>query len=129
MKPYSKNPREISTKSYEKLEDTLARLGDLGGIVHNLETDEIVGGNQRMAVFTDYEVVIEQKFDKPDEQGTVGLGYIIWRGHRFAYRQVRWDERTAEEANIVANVSGGTWDWTILAQQWQPQRGAIVAVG
>ena len=121
MKPYSKNPREISTKSYEKLEDTLARLGDLGGIVHNLETDEIVGGNQRMAVFTDYEVVIEQKFDKPDEQGTVGLGYIIWRGHRFAYRQVRWDERTAEEANIVANVSGGTWDWTILANEWNPQ--------
>ena len=125
MKPYHKNPRRITKKRHERLTDTLVRLGDLGGIVHNLETDEIIGGNQRMAVFKDGEPVIVEQYDQPDEQGTVAHGFIVWQGKRYAYRQVRWDEATAEEANIAANVGAGTWDWDALSgwdaenlQQW-----------
>lgn len=115
MKPYHKNPRRITKKRHERLTDTLARLGDLGGIVHNLETDEVIGGNQRMTVFRDGEPVIVEQYDQPDEQGTVAHGFIVWQGKRYAYRQVRWDEATAEEANIAANVGAGTWDWDALS--------------
>ncbi len=125
MKPYHKNPRRITKKRHERLTDTLVRLGDLGGIVHNLETDEVIGGNQRMTVFRDSEPVIVEQYDQPDEQGTVAHGFIVWRGKRYAYRQVRWDEATTEEANIAANVGAGTWDWDALSgwdadnlQQW-----------
>lgn len=120
MKHYHKNPRWISSKKFEHLTDTLARLGDLSGIVHDLNSDEIIGGNQRMRVFdlTESDVEIVERFDQPDEQGTVALGYVIWQGKRYSYRQVRWDERTAEEANIVANKAGGDWDFDILANEF-----------
>lgn len=116
MKPYANNPRYIMPQRLERLTDTLARLGDLGGIVHNLATDEIIGGNQRMTVFTDSRPVVVETYDQPDEQGTVGHGWIEWRGHRYAYRQVRWDAQTAAEANIAANLGAGDWDWQALAE-------------
>ena len=120
MKRYHKNPRQITHRQYGDLEKWLAQFGDLSGITHNLPTDETITGNQRCRVIdiNECEIVIEHKLDEPDEQGTVGLGYVIWQGNRYNYRQVVWDERTAEAANIIANKSGGTWDVDILADQW-----------
>ena len=119
MKPYHRNPRQITQKRFDRLTDTLARLGDLGGIVHNVLTDEIIGGNQRTRVFGEAtQIEIVEKLAAPDEQGTVAHGFIVWRGHRFAYRQVQWDEDTAAEANIRANVGAGDWDWDVIANQW-----------
>ena len=118
MKPYHKNPRQITKKKFERLNDTLVRLGDLGGIVHNLETDEIIGGNQRMQVFQDGKVEITNRVPEPDDQGTIAHGFIVWKDHRFAYRQVRWDEKTAAEANIAANIGAGDWDWDVIANEW-----------
>lgn len=117
---YHKNPRTITNEQLERLEDTLERLGDLSGIVHDLNTDEIIGGNQRSKVFRleDCEIVLTEEYAQPDEQGTVGLGFVVWKGKRYAYRAVRWDARTAEEANIVANRAGGDWDFEILAQEF-----------
>lgn len=126
MKPYHRNPRRITDKRQARLTETLARLGDLGGIVHNLETDEIIGGNQRMAVFKDGQPVVVEAYEEPDDQGTVGHGFIVWRGHRYAYRQVRWDAETAAEANIAANIGAGDWDWDIL-KEWNP--GELQAYG
>ncbi len=119
-KPYRNNPRKITQKQLENLETTLAELGDLSGIVHDLNTDEIVGGNQRSKVFRldECEIVLTEEYAQADEQGTVGLGFIIWRGKRYAYRAVRWDERTAERANIVANRAGGEWDFEMLATEF-----------
>lgn len=117
-KPYHKNPRKISRKRRRRLDDTLTRFGDLSGIVHNLETDEIIGGNQRVSIFENGTVELVEQFDEPDEQGTVGLGFIIWKGKPYSYRQVRWDAAIAEEANIEANLAGGAWDWEIFANQW-----------
>lgn len=117
MKPYPRNPRRITDKRQARLTDTLERLGDLGGIVHNLETDEIIGGNQRMAVFKDGQPVVVEAYDSTDEQGTVGHGFIVWRGKKYAYRQVRWEPETAAEANIAANIGAGDWDWEML-KQW-----------
>jgi DNA modification methylase len=122
LKPYHRNPRQITQKRFDRLTDTLDRLGDLGGIVHNILTDEIIGGNQRTRVFGEAtQVEIIEKLDAPDEQGTIAHGFIVWRGHRFAYRQVQWDENTAAEANIRANVGAGDWDWDVIANQWDAE--------
>jgi site-specific DNA-adenine methylase len=118
MKHYHKNPRSITRQRLARLADTLARLGDLGGVVHNLETDEIIGGNQRMEVFQGGQPEITLTLPAPDAQGTVAHGFILWKGQRFAYRQVRWDENTAAEANIVANIGAGDWDADTLANAW-----------
>ena len=120
---YHKNPRQITKKQDADLESSLLRLGDISGIVHNLETDEVIGGNQRGRLFDFFggncETVLTEQYDTPDEQGTVALGYAIWQGKKYSYRQVRWDEKTAEEANIVANKAGGTWDFDILGNEWE----------
>jgi hypothetical protein len=118
MKQYLNNPRKISAKEFSQLETDLDELGDLGGIVHNLRDDSIVGGNQRSRVFKESEVVITDKLERPDRQGTVAWGYIEWRGARYSYRQVDWDDAKARRGNIRANVAGGDWDWDILANAW-----------
>ena len=48
MKNYHKNPRQIKDKQFANLRAWLAELGDLSGIVHDLNTDEVISGNQRM---------------------------------------------------------------------------------
>lgn len=119
MKHYHKNPRQITRKQFDDLRDSLRRLGDLSGVVHDLNTDEIIGGNQRMDVFKDAQVVITEQLDAPDEQGTVATGYVLWNGKRYAYRAVRWDDKTREEANIRANKAGGDWDKDTLANEFE----------
>lgn len=121
MKKYHKNPRYIKEGPFTDLRRWLVELGDLSGIVHNLNTDETVTGNQRCRAIdvNECEIVLDYQDEKPDSQGTVGLGYVVWRGHRYNYRQVRWDTKTAEKANIVANKAGGEWDFDILANQFE----------
>jgi DNA modification methylase len=121
MKQYHKNPRQITERQYKDLEKWLRELGDLSGIVHDLNTDEIIGGNQRGRVFKIDNCKIDLVDDphEPDEQGTVAHGFIEWEGKRYAYRQVRWTEKQCEQANIVANKSGGSWDFDILANNWE----------
>ena len=120
-KQYHKNPRQITAKQYEALAIDLAELGDLGGIVHDLNSDEIIGGNQRSRVFdvNACDVVLTEELHEPDAQGTVAHGYVLWRGNKYAYRQVRWTPRQCERANVVANKRGGTWDFDILANQFE----------
>jgi hypothetical protein len=121
MKRYHKNPRQITEKQFNDLKKWLLKLGDLSGIVHDLNSDEIIGGNQRSMVFdvNKCEIEFTQKLETPDEQGTVALGFIIWEGKKYSYRQVRWDEKKCEQANIVANKSGGSFDFDILANQFE----------
>ena len=120
MKSYHKNPRQITERQYKDLEKWLLELGDLSGIVHDLNSDEIVAGNQRGRVFdiNQCEIVKVQEFDEPDKQGTVALGYVVWEGNRYGYRAVRWTERQCEQANIIANAVGGGWDWDKLANEF-----------
>ena len=118
MKAYNKNPRKISDQQFQELESFLRELGDLSGVVHDLNSDQIIGGNQRSKVFDidQCEIVIEHKMKRPDSQGTVGLGYVIWHKKRYSYRQVRWSPKQCEKANIIANKAGGEWDEELLAQ-------------
>jgi len=120
MRHFDHNPRQLSKVQFERLKDTLGRLGDLSGIVHDLNSDQVVGGNQRVRALDllGREPVIEQRFDTPTPTGTVALGYYEIDGEQFAYRAVRWTEEQCREANITANVAGGNWDWEVLSSAW-----------
>jgi hypothetical protein len=120
LKHYHKNPRQITKKEFADLRDSLRKFGDLSGIVHNLNTDEIISGNQRIEVFdlSKLQIDITERLPEPDEQGTVATGWVIWEGKRYTYRAVMWDEKQSEEANVRANKAGGSWNFDILANEF-----------
>src|SRR6185436_13064060 len=115
LKAYHKNPRKMSKEDYELLSSSLKEFGDLSGIVRNNTTGELVGGNQRTHFFSEpgsgAKVVISHRFEKPTETGTVALGYVLYNGEQYSYREVEWDLKQEERANILANKVGGTWDF------------------
>lgn len=129
MKAYEHNPRQITAKRFTRLQDTLQRLGDLSGIVLDLNTDQIVGGHQRIrAMFGEEagEFKIEgsdieptEQYPYPDKQGTVTHGFILWHGFRYAYREVRYTDEQFREANIAANLGAGAWDFDVLANSFE----------
>ena len=84
MKQYHKNPRTISDDDLADLRRWLEELGDLSGIVHDLNSDEIIGGNQRGRVFdiNQCEIVLVDGPHEPDGQGTVAHGFVVWQGAR-----------------------------------------------
>ncbi|OGC94593.1 MAG: hypothetical protein A2W25_02385 [candidate division Zixibacteria bacterium RBG_16_53_22] len=122
MKPFPRNPRTISAAELTALEASMQEFGDLGGIVHSLETDEIIGGNQRISAMNAFGVspTITESFDPPTPQGTVAVGYILFNGERFNYRAVRWTPEQCRRANIIANAAGGHFDFSILAEDFTP---------
>jgi hypothetical protein len=130
--PFSRNPRKITDIAFAQLSQDLEQLGDLGGIVHDLNSDEWIGGNQRAKVFgSKIEPVITATFDPPTRTGTVAIGYIEWRGERYAYRAVRWSPEKCAAANVKANLDGGTWDFTVFTEKWvsELQNGELEAMG
>lgn len=120
MKEYHKNPRKITAKQLEQLKANIEELGDLSGIVHDLNTDEIIAGNQRSKVIdiAKCEIVITEKYDNPTPQGTVAWGYVVYDGQKLNYRQVRWTDEQREKANITANSLGGEFDYNILNEKF-----------
>ncbi len=121
MNPYAKNPRRISDDQFKDLEQWLRELGDLSGIVHDLNSDQIIGGNQRSRVFdvNKCQIEIVERYEAPDAQGTVAFGFVIWEGNKYTYRQVRWTAKQCEQANIVANKAGGDWDIDKLLTEFE----------
>lgn len=121
METYNKNPRQITEKQQGQLREWLEELGDLSGIIHDLNSDEIIGGNQRSLIFdiNKCEIELDHQNESPDSQGTVGLGFVLWKGKKYSYRQVEWTEKQCEKANIIANKSGGNWDWDTLANEFE----------
>jgi len=122
IKGFKKNPRKITEKMFTLLGETIREFGDLSGIVVNGRTGEAVGGNQRTAFFkqnpTECEIVITERLTTPNKQGTVATGYIKFGDEKFAYREVDWDSKTADRANIAANKVGGFWDNDVLANEF-----------
>lgn len=130
MRAYEKNPRRLPRKRAKRLREHLERFGDLGGIVVNCD-GRVCGGHQRLKVLfgeqggefnvRDADIEIVMRHDAPDGQGTLALGFIVWRGFRYAYREVCWDDETFAQANIAANFDGGVWDWSALSQLSAPE--------
>jgi len=76
MKHFAKNPRQITEKEMAQLKKDLKELGDLGGFVHDIGTDEIISGNMRSEAIPgilsgELKPVIIKAYDKPNKQGTV----------------------------------------------------------
>ena len=126
-KQYHKNPRNITKKQYEMLQENIALFGDISGVVVDLNSDEIIGGNQRSKAIEleDCEIEIVNRYDSPTAQGTVAEGYILVPNQlgkepiRMNYREVRWTEQQCERANISANKMGGTFDFEMLANEFE----------
>lgn len=119
VKSTKRNPRTISADKRSRLKKSLFVYGDLGGIVYNRRTDELVGGNQRVEDFRsdpNAKVVITEKLPRPDRCGTVAFGYVIANGTRFSFREVDWDPGKAKAANLAANKHGGEFDLPIVAE-------------
>jgi len=100
------------------LKKSLTRFGDLGGIVFNRASGNLVGGHQRVAAFRsdpEAKIVITEQLDPPDSCGTVAVGFVVVLGTRHGYRVVEWDSLTESAANIAANQHGGEFDDEMLA--------------
>ena len=111
LKPNDRNPRKISNEKKEMLKKAITEFGDLGGVVFNRRTQQLVGGHQRVSVIPKNAVVeIEKEYEKPTRTGTIAEGYIEVSGERFRYREVDWDLMREEAANIAANQHGGEFD-------------------
>jgi len=122
MKIYANNPRTIEEEELQNLENWMKEFGDLSGIVHDLNSDQLVGGNQRSKIvdINEAEIEIVEVFDEPTAQGTTALGYVLFAGEKFTYRQVRWTPEKCERANLIANKAGGDWDYLALAEFFDP---------
>lgn len=121
LKSDPKNPRIISDHDGSALAESMKRWGDLSCIVFNVRTKQLVGGHQRIGVLTKVlagakKVEITQRFETPDSVGTVGLGYVLYEGRQFAYREVDWPESEQRAANIAANRIQGEFKLDMLAE-------------
>ena len=117
LKANARNPRTITPDAMAALVKSLAEFGDLGGIVVNRRTGQLVGGHQRVEAFkqdTGARVSITERLAAADKTGTVALGYVETNGTRFGYREVEWDVTKETAANIAANQHGGEFDLAAL---------------
>jgi hypothetical protein len=111
------NPRKPwSADELASFRQSLIKFGDLGGIVRNLTTNQLIGGHKRVDAFraaAAVKVVAERQ--PVDKQGTVAHGYVLVDGHRFAYREVEWSKAHEMAANLAANRWGAEWDWQLVS--------------
>lgn len=123
------NPRVMSDGQLLILRENLANLGDLGGIVFNRRTGNLVSGHQRVKALKesapDTEIIIEETFDTPNSQGTVARGYFSHNGEKFVYREVDWDEQAERIANLAANNVHGGWDVSKLTDLVRDLSGTV----
>lgn len=118
LKPAAYNPRRISQTDAEALARSIGGFGDLGGLVFNRRSGNIVGGHQRKEEYQSLggEIEITERFEKPNSVGTVARGYVVIKDEKFSYRVVDWSEEKERLANLAANRVQGEWDDDKLAK-------------
>ena len=115
LNPAKYNPRKISREQLESLKKSYAEFGDLGGIVKNRRSGNLISGHQRCKVIPpDAEITITQTYDPPSRTGTVAEGYILIEGEKYSYREVDWDDAKEKLGNLAANNQGGENDEDML---------------
>lgn len=112
LRPAGYNPRKISDAQAAALKQALEVFGDLGGIVFNRKTGNLVGGHQRIkALDPEWPITIAPNDgDALDKCGTVGRGFIETPFGKLDFRVVDWDMNVEKAANVAANRHGGEWD-------------------
>jgi hypothetical protein len=117
-KPFPNNPRKITPERLAALGESLIEFGDLSAIIINVGKGRykncIVSANQRSKHIPLDEITWTLEHDKPTAAGTVREGYVLHGGERFSVREVSWNERKCEIANLRANNYGGQNDVAIL---------------
>lgn len=117
-KPFPNNPRKITPERLAALGESLIEFGDLSAIVINVGKGKykncIVSANQRSKHIPLDEITWTVTHDKPTAAGTVREGYVMHGGERFAVREVSWNDKKCEVANLRANNYGGQNDASLL---------------
>ena len=98
MRLLDKNPRIVTEKRLEMLKNSMATFGDISGILHNVRTNNIFGGNQRAKILGLKEPTITKTYDPPTELGTVSEGFIEHQGEHFFFRRVDSDKKLTERS-------------------------------
>jgi hypothetical protein len=120
LRPSERNPRIMTDRVQRKLRASLERFGDLGCIVLNETSGNLVGGTQRtttIALDPASKFYITSRNETPDTAGTVAEGYIEYLGTKYKVRHVRWDSATETAARIAANALHADWDTTMLGEE------------
>lgn len=117
-KPFPNNPRKITAERLAQLGESLIEFGDLSAIIINVGKGKykncIVSANQRSKHIPLDEITWTVTHDKPTAAGTVREGYVTHGGERFAVREVSWNDKKCEVANLRANNFGGQNDASLL---------------
>lgn len=124
---FSKNPRYITSEAKEKLIKLTAELGDISGIVIDINSKQFIGGNQRSDILDlkghieNVEWVIE--YEAATEQGTLKVGFFTdpRTEERFNVRLVDWTPEQCDIANLAANYAGGTSDLDKLLRSFSSE--------
>lgn len=99
IKPNPNNPRRITGEAFDKLVKSIIEFPEM------LEAREIV-------VNTDFVILGgNMRFQACKEAGVIEVPVKI----------VDWSEEKQREFVIKDNVSGGEWDWDILADEWDSE--------
>ena len=111
LRPADYNPRSITEQQLENLGRAMGSFGDLGVIVFNRRSGNLVGGHQRTRHLPlNAPIVVTERYPAPNAHGTVAVGYIEADGERWSYREVDVDQMTELAMNVAANKHGGSWD-------------------
>lgn len=105
LKPNLKNPRKVTDKKLKALKKSMNEFGDLGGVVFNKRSGQLIGGHQRISLLKDGVITLGESGE---------FGFIEKDGHSFALRVVDWGADKEKAANIAANKGAGEWDWDQL---------------
>lgn len=100
------NPREISPQDFKMLKNSIKKFGDLSGVVRNIQTNNLVGGHQRIAAFKEMQnptIVVEETLPAANSVGTVARGYVLLGDEKYTYREVDWPLQKEMQANLAAN--------------------------
>ena len=94
LKPAEYNPRQISTKQYKDLKESIKKFSLVDPIIINKNGNVVIGGHQRLKICK--------------ELKHIDIDCVV-------LDLTKEDER---ELNIRLNKSGGEWDFDILANQF-----------
>lgn len=120
MREFEKNSKKTDQGEIAKLKKSIELLGDISGIVHDIDTDEIICGNQRSKIIdiNNCQIEIIKEYKKPDRFGTLIYGVVWWEGNGYTYRKVLWNSRQRQMANISSNLSFSNYDYFELAKNF-----------
>lgn len=115
IKPNPDNPRTIKDANFKKLVQSLKDLPvmtELREVILD-ENHMIIGGNMRYraAIEAGWSEIAVKVFTREDAE----------RNNKITGRTTTYEEYV-EEILIKDNVSGGDWDWDLLANEWNAQQ-------